>query len=59
MFRTWVYVIPMFVLLVQVLFLIGKLTFLSWSWWLIMLPLDVLNIHYYVLRIKTLYVSTV
>ena len=42
MLRTWVYVIPMFVLLVQVVFLIGKLTFLSWSWWLIMLPLAVL-----------------
>ena len=42
MFQTWVYVIPMFVLLVQVLFLIGKLTILSWSWWLIMSPLVVL-----------------
>lgn len=42
MLRTWVYVIPMFVLMVQVVFLIGKLTFLSWSWWLIMSPLAVL-----------------
>lgn len=42
MFRTWVNVIPMFVLLVQVLFLVGKFTILTWSWWLIMSPTVVL-----------------